>query len=163
MKKNPISCYYLYMKNLNEDMIFTSVNLPNWQLSRIFAICNQIKGQNLYSIIEYCTQRYLSLRTLQVKRNQAHQYNKSPAKYSKISVYWEIEFYNKLRMQAHHSRMSASLLIHLALLAFLCEMSEKNSLENIDDFCRYQNQILEITASTLSIMEKLYFLSSPDQ
>ena len=162
MKKNPISCYYISMKNLKEEMIFTSINLPNWQLARIAAIQKQIKDQNIYSIIEYCVNVYLKSNKIKPEREKAHQYNTSPSKYEKISVYWEIDFYNKLRMKAHHNRMSASLIIHLALLACLLKMLTKTASETKIDFCRYQNIIAKISPFSVSILETMLLFPSPD-
>ena len=162
MKKNPVSCYYIYMKEIQDEMIFTSISLPNWQLARISAILRRTQGQTIYSIIEYCVLKYLSKNLFKVARDQAHQYNKSPSKYEKISVYWKVDFYNKIRMKAHHSRMSASLIIHQALLACLVELLKESDTEEIADFISYQNIIFKLTTSTVRIMENMSFLHPPD-
>ena len=146
------------IKNAKDEMIYTSINLPNWQLARIFCVIRKISGENIYSIIEFCVNRYLECRHFTVTRERAHMYNKSPSKYEKISVYWDIEFYNKLRMRAHHGRMSASLLIHLALLDCLMEILKDQPTKIIS----YQNIIVELNSSVVRILEKIEFLDPPE-
>lgn len=60
------------------------------------------------------------------ERNILTRYNRGKGEFAIISVYWSIDFYNKIRMLAHRLRISASMLIFL-LLYIKSEKSVINS------------------------------------
>jgi len=150
------------MRNNKKQMIFTSFSIPNWQIHRLEGILPKILDQTLYSLIEYCVNKYIETQKFKMPRSHAAQYNKSPSKYEKISVYWDVDFYNRIRMKAHHDRISASLLIHLALLIYLVDSLKNSREKNLLEFCSYQNFIVNSNNSTISIIEKLLYLHPPD-